>query len=218
MPQKFSLLSDRYPRIWVWCPIFIYVCVIFLTTPILPDIVRFLASILGLSLKELLQYLKWTIIIGGSVFIIAHIILNQRHTYLRTYLTLGVVFGVGYLLVSNFASPAEATHLLEYGGLSIFSFFRLSKLYPEAKPSRLYLWSGLLTLAVGVADEIYQGWLPNRYYDFNDIITNVVSGLLGLIYLEGIVRPNLLDRLPAVPEVAVPQAPSGLAINNKPST
>jgi VanZ family protein len=56
----------------------------------------------------------------------------------------------------------------------------------------LYVAAALLTLGVGVLDEVYQGWLPNRCFDVNDIITNGSSGVLGLIYVWGVMRPGPL--------------------------
>ena len=109
-----------------------------------------------------------------------------------TYVALAIIFAWGAKLVSGFGAPAEATHFLEYGVLSVLIFYKLRNRYVEVRSAPLYLAAALLTLGVGTLDELYQGWLPNRYYDLNDIVTNGSSGALGLIYVWGVMRPGPL--------------------------
>lgn len=183
----------------VWMPVIIYVLIIFATTPFLPDIIRAIARFLNVPLKQFLVWLRDGVIVGLILFLIAIMASRERYKQQSAYAAMIIIFAWGTKLVSDFGSPAEATHFWEYGGLSILIFYKLRYNYLKSRSGPLYLAAALLTLGVGVLDELYQGWLPDRYYDFNDIIINVSSGILGLIYVWGVMRPGpLMQRVKSV--------------------
>jgi len=55
-------------------------------------------------------------------------------------------------------------------------------------PSRVYLKSAAIIVMLGALDEIYQGFLPLRYFNWYDIFLNMIGGLLGLTIFWGIIR------------------------------
>lgn len=184
-------------NIRAWLPIISYILVIFALTPFLPRITEQAARLLHLTPKQFDIWLRNIILVGLPIFLVAYMIHEHRYKQQSTYVALGIMFAWGYVLVGNFGAPVEAAHLLEYGGLAILCFYKLRHRYVEVRSAPLYLAAALLTLAIGALDEFYQGWLPDRfqrYYDFNDIITNASSGMLGLIYVWGVMRPGPLAK------------------------
>ncbi len=175
-----------------WLPVATYILVIFILTPVLPQVVEYTAKLLQVQLGLFTIYLRNITIVGLALFLIAFMIYKERYKQQSTYVALGIIFVWGAILVNNFGAPAEATHLLEYGGLAVLLFYKFRKHFAAVRSAPLYLAAATLTLTVGILDEIYQGWLPNRYYDLNDIFTNASSGILGLVYVWGVLRPGPL--------------------------
>jgi VanZ family protein len=178
-----------------WLPVFIYILVIFALTPFLPKITKSAAHLFNLPIKQLDIWLRNIVIVGLSGFLIAFMIYRGRYKQQSTYVALVIIFVWGAKLVGGFGAPVEATHFLEYGALAVLVFYKLRYRYIEVRSAPLYLTAALFTLVVGALDELYQGWLPDRftrYYDFNDIVTNGSSGVMGLIYVWGVMRPGPL--------------------------
>jgi hypothetical protein len=187
--------TSRSSLIKVWAPVIIYILIIFALTPFLPEIIKSVANILNLTIKQFIIWLRNVVIVGLALFLIAFMIYQGRYMQQSTYVALVIIFAWGGKLVAGFGSPAEATHFLEYGGLAVLIFYKLRNRFLEIRSAPLYMVAALLTITVGVLDELYQGWLPaqfNRYYDFNDIVINASSGILGLIYVWGVMRPGPL--------------------------
>jgi len=173
-----------------WFAIFIYVSVIFILTPFLPVIIENTAHLLNLPIQTFCLWLRDIVLAGLILYFTAIMVFQERYRQQSAYLALMVIFVWGAILVKGFGAPAEAAHLLEYGGLSILTFYKLRHNHSGLRSAPLYVAAALLTFGVGVLDELYQGWLPNRYFDVNDIITNASSGVLGLIYVWGVLRPG----------------------------
>ena len=167
----------------------LYIFLIFLTAPLLPYLVQALADCLGWSLVRLTNCIKVFVLAGLALGLPLYLYRSGRHRQGRCWLVLALTAVAAGWLAANFGSPVEATHLLEYGGLSIVLFYTMARSSRKSYKI-LYLQAALSTLLIGVLDELYQGILPNRYYDFNDILTNTFSGLLGLFFLWGVVRPR----------------------------
>ncbi len=168
----------------------LYVIIIFLTTPWLPEVVKLAARWSGLSIDQLVNYIKLVTLSGLAIALPLYLYLTGRHKDRGCWCVLLLIGAVTGVLVANFGAPAEATHLLEYGGLGMVIFYTLAKEKDKPLSQGLYYQAAIITLLIGVADELYQGYLPNRYYDLNDIITNAVSGALGLLFLWGVVKPH----------------------------
>ena len=77
--------------------------------------------------------------------------------------------------------PAERFHLAEYGLLVIFAYWTLKV---RIRRAWIYLVILCYTFLVGLLDEIIQYILPNRVYDFKDVIINWASSFLatGLVF------------------------------------
>ena len=82
-----------------------------------------------------------------------------------------------YLLWKLSRAPAERIHLLEYGLIGILAHRAVG--HHADEPGRTLL-AILVTLNIGLVDELVQGLLPTRYYDTKDILVNTASGMLGV--------------------------------------
>ena len=89
------------------------------------------------------------------------------------------VFALAYLLTTVQAHFAEKTHVISYGLLGLLAARDLTG---ASGAARLKGAAPVMAFVVFVslADEIFQWALPYRYFEINDIMTNVVSGALGM--------------------------------------
>lgn len=82
-------------------------------------------------------------------------------------------------------SPEERIHFIEYGllgGLAVRAFAH------RLRGVALYAATSLFGLAIGTLDELYQGILPDRFYDVRDIMMNAAGSILGWVTLRFILR------------------------------
>ncbi len=180
-----------------WLPVILYVALMFTLTPYLPKIVIFLAESMGLSLKAFVILLRDFTIITLGLLLIILMIHRKRYKEQSSYLALCLIFIWAGVLVNNLGSPADATHLAEYGVLSILVFYKLRRRYTGIRSAPLYIAAAVFTICIGILDEYYQCWLPReyrRYFDVNDMLINAGSAILGLIYVWGIMRPGPLKQ------------------------
>ncbi len=159
--------SDRERRLWIWA--LVVAVAIFSTFG--------LARTLACPLREhgLLgpaSFLLGMIFVAGTIA--AHG-LKVRPSGTEITVALGVV-GVYLLMFARIASPAERTHLIEYGVLSIFIHAALTE---RAKHGRFVpvppLLAFFITAVVGTLDECIQAILPGRVFDPFDILVNVTA-------------------------------------------
>lgn len=92
------------------------------------------------------------------------------------------------------ANPEEAFHFVQYGVLGILLFRALG--FRLADPS-VYVAGALLGAAAGIADELIQWLVPNRYFDYRDIGINAAAGALAQIALGAGLRPAFVRGWPS---------------------
>ena len=124
--------------------------------------------------------------IAGSVFFF-----NRRKFLPVVFITFGIIASaiLFYFIIPN---PYELTHLPEYAFLSILILKAIEgqREKGKEKPNYTYCYfqSAVITGAIGVIDELYQGMLPQRYFNWYDILLNLLGSFLGLIIFFGIRR------------------------------
>ncbi len=86
---------------------------------------------------------------------------------------------------------AEKTHILEYGLLAWLVMRDMAK--TKAPLLKSVLIAFVFTALVGVLDEGFQKLLPWRVYEIRDMVTNAISGALGItVFCAGTkTKPNL---------------------------
>ena len=103
--------------------------------------------------------------------------LNVRPGGIEIAVTLGVAAVYLLLFLRSTASPAERTHLMEYGVLGVFIHAALSERVSQGRRVPLPpVVAVLATAALGVVDEGIQWLLPNRVFDPVDMLFNFLAG------------------------------------------
>jgi VanZ family protein len=110
--------------------------------------------------------------------------LVRRRAGVREWLVLLLAASVYASFAVSLEVPQERLHLVQYGGLALLleaAFAereRSAGRSPEGRRSALRALAA--ASAIGLADELVQGALPNRQYDTRDVIFNAVSAGLAL--------------------------------------
>jgi VanZ family protein len=73
--------------------------------------------------------------------------------------------------------PEEFGHFIEYGALPLVWLWALQG---RLRGPGLYLTAATLSAITGLGDELIQGQLPARYFEWRDVGLNVVASLLGM--------------------------------------
>ncbi len=165
------MLPSNPPRVKYWLHVFLCVLLIYSTLSIVRPICEFLKANTPFALLAN----SGLIVLLGSVILYSLIKVKVRRplTYLYLLLVTGLyVYGIVLLDI-----PEEKLHFVEYGFLGFLTYRAISLDVPGA---RAYCLAFLLTGLLGWGDEGIQEILPNRYYQFKDVILNVISGGLGL--------------------------------------
>jgi len=175
-----------------WLLVYGYLLIILIATPYLPSLIEWAqnkwptGSVSGLVLIVEISIGFLLIALVCSTFFF-----NRRKFFLFILIASGliVVSCLFYLIIRN---PYELTHLPEYALLSILILQAIER---EKKQERgkvnkgnSYVESAIITGIFGGIDEIYQGLLPLRYFNWYDILLNMIGGLLGLTIFWGIIR------------------------------
>jgi hypothetical protein len=168
-----------------WVSVCIYIISIFAVTPYLPQLINFASSQLS-SLAVSRFVLGAEIIIALLILTLAIISLFHKNKKSVFFLTsIGGIFLLSFIIYKFLPNPYEFTHLPEYAILSILIVRALDKEKRISFIRNYFFLSGLITGAIGTADEVYQHFLPRRYFTWYDIFLNILGGILGLlIYWE----------------------------------
>ena len=76
--------------------------------------------------------------------------------------------------------PEERLHFAQYALLGYLSGWTLAGMRVHSSGRKRLALGFLITFFIGILDEIVQGILPMRVFDFHDIFWNVVSAWTGL--------------------------------------
>ena len=88
-----------------------------------------------------------------------------------------VINGALFVLIARFLIelPIEAIHMIKYAALSFILFFCVkSKNYFFR-----FFFAFFIGAGIGCTEETLQIWVPDRFFDYRDLILNVVSCILG---------------------------------------
>ena len=183
-----------------WGLVCSYTLGIFVISPYLPQLIRTASSqwssssvshfVLGLEIAIALTILSLAV-----VFLI-----RKRKKSTLFLISVGGIFLLSVVIYQFIPNPYEFIHLPEYAILSILTLKAIDSgkgKYPSTKQQKNlqhlifknpYLLSSLITGMVGTGDEVYQHFLPGRFYDWHDVFLNILGGILGLIIFWGVKR------------------------------
>ena len=186
-----------------WFIVCAYTIFLFVVTPYLPQLIQAATSrwpklsvsnfVLGVEIA-----ISLILLVSAGYFLI-----HKKKKAFLFLISIGCILVLSFIIYQFIPNPYEFTHLPEYAVLSILIVWALEKKKKEGtvaqerknyKPElikNLYFQSGVITGIVGTIDEIYQHFLPNRYFTAYDIFLNVLGGILGLLIFWGIRRPKI---------------------------
>jgi uncharacterized membrane protein HdeD (DUF308 family) len=168
-----AALSRRGKRL-AWAGIFCYLLLIYLTLPYAPALQRWLLRAWGDPAKQI--GIIFSVLLGAAVLI--YYLVRRKDHRLRVLIS-GVVLAALYVLAFKYLVlyPAEQFHFAEYGALSWMVFLVLIREQSLKKTIALVLLFGA---AAGILDEVIQHFLPQRHFEWRDILVNLISSILGL--------------------------------------
>jgi len=164
-----------------WTVVFFYIVAIFVITPYLPQLIRTASS--RWSSSGVSRFVLGTeIAIALFILAIAAIYLIYRKKRSALFLIyVGSIFLLSFIIYQFIPNPYEFTHLPEYAILSILIVRALNKERGSSFIKNSYFLSGLSSGVIGVTDEVYQYFLPNRFFTWYDVLLNILGGILGLL-------------------------------------
>ena len=126
----------------------------------------------------LLDASTWVLV---AMFLVGMTILTQglkvRPGGIEIAVMLGVAAAYVLLVLRSTASPAERTHLMEYGVVGVFIHAALAERARQGRRVPLPpVIAVLATAALGVVDEGIQWFLPDRVFDPIDMLFNLLAG------------------------------------------
>jgi len=113
-------------------------------------------------------------------------LIHRRKKSALFLISVGGIFLLSFVIYQLIPNPYEFTHLPEYAVLSMLIVRALDKEKRSGFIKNSYFLSGLSTGIIGIGDEIYQHFLPNRFFTWYDILLNILGGILGLLIFLGI--------------------------------
>jgi hypothetical protein len=169
-----------------WGIVCAYIGGIFVVTPYLPKLIRFASS--RFTRSGVTRFvLCIEIITALFILILAIVFLLYKGKKSALFLiSVASIFLFSFIIYQFIPNPYEFTHLPEYAILSILIVIALGKEKRDNFTKNSYFFSGLSTGIIGIGDEIYQHFLPNRFFTWYDILLNILGGILGLLILLGI--------------------------------
>ena len=186
----------------------VYTLSVFIITPYLPKFIK-IASGKWKSSSVSNFVLKAEIIIALFLISFAMAILfkykRKRKKDVVFLFFLGAIIVLSLIIYRFLPNPYEFTHLPEYAVLSYLLVWALKEGEEKTKKKssneglesnngegrkiriikNSYLLGGFITAGIGSVDEIYQYFLPRRFFTWYDIILNTMGGILGILIYWG---------------------------------
>jgi hypothetical protein len=189
-----------------WIFVCLYTIGIITITPFLPQLIR-LASARWSGKGVSLFVLKIEILIALVTLVVTIVFLILRKNKSPLHLIgIGGILLMSFIIYQILPNPYEYTHLPEYAILSMLIVKAIDRRETKRIETdrcvginkikkgdtrfsiikNIYLKSGMLTGIIGIGDEIYQHFLPNRFFTLYDIFLNILGGILGLLVFWGV--------------------------------
>lgn len=120
--------------------------------------------------------------VAGIVFLLSFLILIIRKgpSFLKLLIFI-IVLIAGVWLAWQLKIPEEKIHILEF---AVLGWLASRDLVKPGRKIKGIIFALAFTFTVGILDEVFQGILPYRYFQWCDIGFNWVGGLWGVgLYL-----------------------------------
>ena len=162
--------STRERRLWRWT--LLSVSGIYLTLPFASSLATYLYN------QDLaaIAFLACMLLVGATILIQG---LKTRPGGLE--IGVGIGLAVVYILVLIRLTLPERSHLIEYGVVATLAHEALAE---RASQGRQVPLPALLAIAftstVGTLDELIQYILPNRHFEWTDILFNILASIMAV--------------------------------------
>ena len=94
-----------------------------------------------------------------------------------TFYSLAAAVLIYTVIIWQYKLAEEKIHFFEYG---VLGFLIYRALIVDVRGFRVYIFTLILGFMLGWIDEIIQRMLPNRYYEFRDVMMNGVGVLMAI--------------------------------------
>jgi len=106
--------------------------------------------------------------------------LARKISRLRLVAFIGIVL-ISFIFLLQMEIPEERIHLLQYG---ILGYLCATAVYSSLKGAFAFVCVLLMGTFIGLGDEIIQGFLPSRVFDWWDVSYNFAGVFLGSIIFQ----------------------------------
>lgn len=162
--------ASRRRRVLRWAAVAAWTSLIYLTLPAAPLVWRgFLAATGGVG-RHLAAFG-----VAAVALIAVAVVRRLRPPAGRVLGLIGVAFAYVAALTLIPLTAGERTHLLSYG---VLAWLVLRALELDLDRGVSAVAAVVLVSALGLGDELIQGALPNRVFEWKDVLLNSLSGVL----------------------------------------
>jgi len=140
---------------------------------------------LSLNATGLLPLLITVTFLATAVVTVALMLTRFRIVDSAAYfLMAAAALVVGYFIV-GLEVPQERIHFIQYGLLVVAVMWTLEATNLQSRGA-IFLIGILITAAVGLGDELIQGVVPGRYFDWRDVGFNGLAATVGAAVYDSI--------------------------------
>jgi hypothetical protein len=118
--------------------------------------------------------------------LLGYLVRNKRESRKAVWFSLAAVCMAYALMFRALPQPIERVHLAQYALLTMLVFWAMATGWAGYG---LAVWAALATVEMGFADECFQGLIPSRIYDVNDVLLNAKAALMGQAVIVFVLRP-----------------------------
>jgi hypothetical protein len=133
--------------------------------------------VIALRSQHLLSLAVTLMFFVAGVAVAYYVVFDVRLSDRVAFFALALLAGAVGSLILGLSIPEERVHFLEYGLLAVLARHALSG---HMGPRRQYFLALTITTAAGLVDELLQGVIPDRVFDWRDVAINGVAALLAL--------------------------------------
>jgi hypothetical protein len=119
------------------------------------------------------------LVAAGIAYVFQGIVMRRSARSIVLIVPCALVAGVMIALEPN---QAKHIHIPEY---ILVSWLVYEALRIDYSDTGIYLMVVLISLILGMADEIHQGMHPTRFYGWPDMVINSVSSIIGVVTIIG---------------------------------
>ncbi len=152
-----------------------YLLLVYATLPLTPILIGwvraygFLKIFIAVLLFLVMLFLAW----GGAK--------ASRLKTVSFWLAVMSIIYVYYYATGHTVALSERLHLWLY---AVLGFFLFSTLRYRLTGASLFAATSVIVTSLGMLDEFIQYLLPNRHFDWNDILLNGLGGIMSLIAIR----------------------------------